>query len=406
MSGEFIVNNKGVTAPKGFKANGIACGIKESGKKDLAIIFSEKPACVAGCFTMNKVQAAPVLVSKEHMKSGIIQALVVNSGNANACTGEEGLKNSVLMTEFTAAELKISPQNILVASTGIIGVQLPIGKIKEGIKDVVKSLSVERGNSKNAAEAIMTTDTFSKELSVEFNIDDTLVSIGGIAKGSGMIAPNMATMLCFITTDANIKNNFLENNLKKAVDLSFNMITVDGETSTNDMVIILANGLAGNKEITEGSKEESIFCEALNFLCVELAKMIVKDGEGATKFIEISVENAKSFTDAKNIALSVANSNLVKTAFFGEDANWGRIMAAIGKTEVDINSDLVDIYFEDQQIVKGGMGFLLDEEKVSRILKSKEIKVKIDLKNGRDKAKVWTSDLSYDYVKINADYRT
>lgn len=406
MSDKFVVNNKGITAPKGFKANGIACGIKESGKKDLAIISSDKPASAAAVFTTSKVQAAPVLISKEYIEDGIIQAIIINSGNANACTGEEGLKNSVLMTELTAAELKISPQNILVASTGIIGVQLPIGKIKEGIKDVVKSLSVERGNSKNAAEAIMTTDTFSKELSVEFNIDDVLVSIGGIAKGSGMIAPNMATMLCFITTDANIKNNLLKNNFKKAVDLSFNMITVDGETSTNDMVTILANGLAGNKEITEGSKEESIFCEALNFLCVELAKMIVKDGEGATKFIEISVENAKSFTDAKNIALSVANSNLVKTAFFGEDANWGRIMAAIGKTEVDINSDLVDIYFEDQQIVKGGMGFLLDEEKVSRILKSKEIKVKIDLKNGWDKAKVWTSDLSYDYVKINADYRT
>ncbi|MBI4744785.1 MAG: bifunctional glutamate N-acetyltransferase/amino-acid acetyltransferase ArgJ [Actinobacteria bacterium] len=401
------MSNKGITAPKGFKANGIACGIKESGKKDLAIIFSEKPASAAAVFTTSKVQAAPVLVSKEYIEDGIIQAIIINSGNANACTGAKGLKNSILMTETTADELKINPRSVLIASTGIIGVQLPMDKIKQGVKDIVKTLSEQDQNSsKNAAEAIMTTDTFSKELSVELNLDGVLVSIGGMAKGSGMIAPNMATMLCFITTDVNIEKTVLENSLKKAVDLSFNMITVDGEISTNDMTAILANGLAGNKEITANSKEELLFQEALNFLCVELAKTIVKDGEGATKFIEISVENAKSFTDAKNIALSVANSNLVKTAFFGEDANWGRIMAAIGKAEADINSDLVDIYFEDQQIVKDGTGFLFDEEKINQILKSKEIKVKIDLKNGRDKAKVWTSDLSYDYVKINADYRT
>jgi glutamate N-acetyltransferase/amino-acid N-acetyltransferase len=406
LSDEFIFINGGITAPKGFKTNGIACGIKESGKKDLAIIFSEKPACAAGCFTMNKVQAAPVLVSKEHIKNGIIQSVVINSGNANACTGKEGLKNSALMAEVTADELKIDSDNVIVASTGIIGVQLPVNKIEQGIKDVVKTLSTERGNSKNAAEAIMTTDTFLKESAIKLNVDGTLVSMGGIAKGSGMIAPNMATMLCFITTDVNVKSNILDKCLKKAIDLSFNMITVDGETSTNDMVAILANGLAGNKEITEGSKEESLFQKALNFLCVEFAKMIVKDGEGATKFIEISVEKAKSFVDAKNIALSVANSNLVKTAFFGEDANWGRIMAAIGKTETDIDSNSIDIYFEDQQIVKNSIEMSFDKKEINQILKSKEIKVKIDLKNGTSKAKVWTSDLSYDYVKINAAYRT
>jgi len=387
----------GVTAPQGFKAAGLACGIKESGKKDLALIFSQVPAKAAAVFTSNKIKAAPLEVSRRHLSNGVAQAIIINSGNANACTGRQGFDDALQMAQSVAEPLKISPQDVLVASTGVIGNFLPMVKIKEGVKRAIQSLT-DQGSS-NAAEAIMTTDTFPKEIAFEFEIEGRRVRIGGIAKGSGMIAPNMATMLAFLTTDVKIDEPFLKDCLKRAVDSSFNTITVDGQMSTNDMVAILANGMVGNKEL-------GLFEEALHLVCQELAKMIVKDGEGATKFVEIVIEGAMSQDQAKGIALAIANSNLVKTAFYGEDANWGRIMAALGSSGGEIDPDKIEIFFGTERIVVQGVGIPYDQDKVSQILKSPEIQVTVNLNLGQAQARVWTTDLSPEYVKINAAYRT
>ena len=394
----------GITAPRGFKAAGISCGIKKRDKKDLALIYSEAPASSAALFTTNQIKAAPLKVSAEHIKDGNIQAIVINSGIANATTGKKGLEDAEEMGRITAEKLGIEKENVLVASTGTIGTFLPMNKITEGIKEAKGKLSREGGG--DAAQAIMTTDTFPKEVAVELELGNKKVIIGGMAKGAGMISPHLATMLSFITTDVVISGELLKKTLKSSIAKSFNMITVDGEESTNDMVVILANGLAGNEEITEDDEAFKKFSFGLDEVTLKLAKMIVKDGEGATKFIEVEVKNALKFEDAKRIAFSIANSLLVKTAIFGEDANWGRIMAAIGNSGVKIEEEKIDIYLGDLKLASKGCGVKFREEEAKKILKEKEIKIIVDLNIGKESAKVWTCDLTPEYVKINAHYRT
>lgn len=396
---------EGVTAPKGFYAAGIHCGVKRV-KKDLAMIYTETPAVAAAVFTTSKVQAAPVLVDKIQLKrSSLFSALVVNSGNANACTGEPGLNDAWTMINATAQSLNIPKEEILVSSTGVIGQYLPIDKIQSGIGEAATMLSVEGHVA--AAEAIMTTDTFPKELAVSFNLNGVDITIGGMAKGSGMIAPNMATMLGFITSDINISPQLLQHSLKRAVDRSFNRISVDGDTSTNDMVVVLANGMAGNVEVQNTDDPAfTLFYDAFEYLLVKLSKMIVVDGEGATKFIEIVVKGADSEETAVCAAKAIANSNLVKTAIHGEDANWGRILAAIGYSGIEFNPADVEIFFDDLPIVRQNYCIDFSEERAKHILSQKEIKIIVDLNQGNASALFWTCDLSREYVAINANYRT
>ncbi len=394
----------GITAPRGFKAAGISCGIKKKGNKDLALIYSEVMARATALFTTNQVKAAPLKISAKHIKEGKAQAIVINSGIANAATGKKGLKDAKEMTKIVAKELGIEKEDVLVASTGTIGTFLPVDKITEGIKKAKGKLSREGGG--DASQAIMTTDTFPKEVAVKLEIGGKKAIIGGVAKGAGMISPHLATMLSFITTDVMISGELLKKALKSSIAKSFNMITVDGEESTNDMVVILANGLAGNKEIVEADENFRKFSSGLDEVTLKLAKMIVKDGEGAAKFIEIEVKNALEWEDAKRMAFSIANSLLVKTAIFGEDANWGRIMAAIGNSGVKIEEDKIDIYLKDLKLASKGCGIKYSEEEAKKILKEKEIKIIVDLNLGEESAKVWTCDLTPEYVKINAHYRT
>lgn len=391
----------GVLAPKGFKAAGIASGIKQSGNKDIALLVSDKTASAAAVFTTNKVAAAPVHLSKEHLVDGKARAVIVNSGNANACTGKQGDENAKKMADITAEVLAIDPVDVIVSSTGIIGVQLPMQKVEDGIKLAADKLN--DGTGTDAAKAIMTTDTFPKEYAVSFTVDGREVRVGGMAKGSGMIEPNMATMLAFVATDAQVTADILKQSLKYSVDKSFNSITVDGDTSTNDMVAVLANGESG-VEIEHDAVEA--FQEALDQVCIELAKLIVRDGEGATKFIEIDVVGAASDADAKKAAKAIANSNLVKTAFFGQDANWGRIVAAVGYSSAEVDKDKVDVYYGDEKLLESGQPVDYDAAKVDQVLKAKDIKIKVDLNLGKGSARVWTCDFSYDYVKINAEYHT
>ncbi len=394
----------GVCAAKGFMAAGHAAGIKASGAEDIALIYSEKPAKAACVFTTNKMAAAPVILSRKNIEEGIVSAAIVNSGNANACTGEAGFRDAETMAKETAKALGIDEKNVIVASTGIIGVPLPMDKITAGIAELAKT--VKAGGNESAVKAIMTTDTYPKELAINFEFRGKLVTIGGIAKGSGMIAPNMATMLAFITTDINICRTCLKAALSEAVQESFNKITVDGECSTNDMVLIMASGEAGNEKLVLGDPDFPIFLAALKHVATELAKLIVKDGEGITKFIEIEAAGAKDDIQAALAAKAIANSLLVKTAFFGEDANWGRMVAAIGHSGADLDSQKIDLKIAGIDIVKGGVSAGFDEGEVAPALKDNEIKVFVDLGLGEGRAIVWTCDLSYDYVKINADYRT
>ncbi|NCO66871.1 MAG: ornithine acetyltransferase [Candidatus Aquicultor secundus] len=391
--------NNGITAPKGFKAAGVACNIKQSGKKDVAVVASGTIANAAAVFTTNKASAAPIHVSKAHLADGKAQAVAINSGNANACTGEAGEKNAARMAELTASAIGGKPEDIIVMSTGIIGVPLPIHKVANGIQAAVDALSPDGGC--DAARAIMTTDTFSKEYAVSFDVDGREVRIGGMSKGSGMIEPNMATMLAVITTDARTTSDILADMLKKAVDKSFHAITVDGDTSTNDTVAILANGASG-VEIT--AHNSGLFQEALDRVCIALAKFIVRDGEGATKFIEVEVRGAADDADAKKAAKAIANSNLVKTAFFGQDANWGRIVCAVGYSSATMDQSKIDVFYGDEKLVENGHPIAHDTAKVNELLKEKDIKVTVDLKIGEATSRVWTCDFSYDYVKINADY--
>ncbi|MGI6712288.1 MAG: bifunctional glutamate N-acetyltransferase/amino-acid acetyltransferase ArgJ [Bacillota bacterium] len=400
----------GITAAPGFQAAGVHAGIKKSNKTkpDIAIIFSETPAVTAGVFTQNYVKAAPVLVSQQVVSQGIARAVVINSGNANACTGDKGVEDAHLMACWTAEGLGIDSKQVLVGSTGVIGHQLPMDRVKIGIKKAVPALSVDGGHQ--AAIAILTTDLATKEVAVQLNLGGTVVTIGGMAKGSGMIHPNMATMLAFITTDASIEQATLKNAVKKAADKSFNMITVDGDTSTNDMFVVLANGKAQNKIIKEAGADLDAFQEALDYVCIELAKMIAKDGEGASKLIEAEVMHAATEEDARTVAKAVVSSNLVKSAMFGEDANWGRILCSVGYSGARINPDKVDIWIASangaEKMAVQGMGLDFDENRSKEILKEKEIRIIIDLNEGTAGAKAWGCDLTYDYIKINADYRT
>jgi glutamate N-acetyltransferase/amino-acid N-acetyltransferase len=368
--------------PAGFKANGVACGLKKSGKLDLALLYSEAPAIASAKFTSNSIIAAPLIISKKHLKSTkVFQAVLVNSGNANCFTGKQGIKDAEETAGYLARELSIPKSSVLINSTGIIGKRLNIAKIKQAVPGLVCGLS--RSGIQQAQKAMMTTDTFVKGAGVSMKIGAKSVSISGIAKGAGMIAPHMATMLCFIMTDADITRQALSQALSIAVDKSFNCITVDGCMSTNDTVLVLANAAAGNTPIRAGKALEE-FSKGLNFVCLELAKMVVKDAEGATKFIQIDVSQAKDFPQARRIALNIANSTLFKTAVFGENPNFGRVAAAVGSCGVKIK--------EDQLKIKLGS------------LKQKQVKLTVSLSQGKAKATVYTSDLTPEYIKINAEY--
>lgn len=394
----------GVTAPKGFRAAGMYCGIRKV-KKDIAMIVSEVPATSAGVFTLNKTQAACVLVDKIQLKrSPVCSAIVVNSGNANACTGERGLNDTWDMVKATASALHVPEEQVMVSSTGVIGQYMPMDKVLPAIPDLASRVSTS-GNS-DAAEAIMTTDTFPKEAAVHFTFGKKVVTIGGVAKGSGMIAPNMATMLAFITTDIAISQELLSKALRAANNRSFNRITVDGDMSTNDMVIVMANGLAGNAPLTENSEEYQLFGAALEYVLIKLAKMIAKDGEGATKLIEIMVKGATSEDEAAQAARAVANSNLVKTAIHGADANWGRILAAVGYSGIDFNPDNVEISFGELPILRKNYEIVLDEDKAKEILLKDSVMIVVDLNQGNQFARFWTCDLTKEYVHINASYRS
>jgi len=394
----------GVTAPQGFIAGGIACGIKKNRQPDLCLIASEVPAVAAGIFTTNKVQAAPVKISRAHLRDGMARAIIANSGNANACVGPRGERDAETACRAAAVYLGISPDEVLVASTGVIGVPLPVEKIQTALADGTKFLT--KTGSAAAARAIMTTDTFMKETAVEFNIGGVPARIGGIAKGSGMIHPNMATMLGFLTTDVAISQPLLAKALAGAGEISFNRVTVDGDTSTNDSLLVLANGMAGNRGIEEVGPEYALFAEALETVCLELAKMLAKDGEGATKFVEIRIAGAATEADAVRVGKAIAGSSLVKTAIFGEDANWGRILAAAGYSGVALDPDQVDIYLGDLLVCRGGTGLAFDEARAKKILSRPELTITVELGMGVAAAVVWTCDLSYDYVKINGSYRS
>lgn len=395
----------GITAPKGFKACGVSCGIKEEGL-DLALIYSDIKTTAAALFTTNKVKAAPLIISQKHIEGGSVRAVVVNSGIANCCTGEQGLEDALRMTELTASELNIpSKESILVASTGKIGQMLPMKKIEKGIKEAVTTLS--RNGGGKAARAIMTTDTRPKEAALRLAIFGHKLTLGGMAKGAGMIHPEMATMLAFITTDVLISPPLLKKALLHSVEQSFNMITVDGDMSTNDMVVILANGLGMPEwEITFPGKEFDLFQEALDKLTISLARQIPADGEGATKLLEIRVRGAINEKAAREFAMGIAKSNLVKAAFYGNDPNVGRIMAALGQTGEGIDLEKTEIYFEDQLVFRNGCPSSFNQAKIGAIMKQKEIKVEINLNIGQAKAMAWGCDLSPEYVKINAHYRT
>lgn len=394
----------GLTAVPGIKASGISCGLKKKNKKDLGIIFSEVPASAAAVFTTNLIKAAPVLVSRRNIKEKETRAVVVNSGNANACSGQRGMEDAGKMVVLTAEALNLKPEQVLVSSTGVIGRFLPMDKVEKGIKMAVQALSEEGGT--DLAEAILTTDTIKKEIACSFEISGKKVTIGATAKGSGMIYPNMATMLAFLTTDVKISKQLLEEALKESVLISYNLITVDGDTSTNDMVVILANGLADNPEITEKGEDYRKFLTALNYVNREMSRMIIRDGEGTTKLIEVTVKNVVDYEMGRKLSMGILNSNLVKTAFFGEDANWGRIITAMGYSCKDFIPEKVDIFLGDLQVMKDGVGLIFDEDKAKEILSHREIKVLVDLKLGSEAVTAWGSDLSHRYVDINSSYRT
>ncbi len=389
----------------GFKVWGIHCGIKKTDKKDLAVIHSDREAAIAGVFTKNRVKAASVLLNAAKVRSGRGQVIIANSGCANACTGKRGMSDARATAEIAARELGVKPDAVYVASTGVIGEFLPVPKIATGIATASGLLS---GTGwEQAAEAIMTTDIYPKLAVVQEEIGGKTVTIAGIAKGSGMIHPNMATMLCFIVTDASVSSPMLKKALLVTTEASFNNITVDGDTSTNDMVLCMANGAAGNKKPAAGSKDAKKFQACLDTVARSLARQIVRDGEGATKFVEIEVRNAKNPAEAKRAATAVAKSSLVKTALFGEDANWGRIMAVLGCSGIEMDEAKTDIYFGKAKIVEKGLGMgKVAEREAALALKQREVQIVIDLHKGKGSAAIWTCDLSCEYIKINAAYRS
>ncbi len=395
----------GITAVPGVRAAGVHAGIKMAGSKDLALIATDASAAAAGVFTKNSITAAPVLVCHRNLSDPTAQAIIINSGNANACTGDLGMANAQRMTTATADQLGIDENLVLVSSTGVIGQQLPMDKIENGIQLAADALNVDGGS--DAAEAIMTTDTHPKSTAVEIEIGGKSVRIGGIAKGSGMIAPNMATMLSYLTTDAHINSETLQSALNRVVDNTYNLLTIDTDRSTNDTVIILATGNAENAEIAEAKgRNYEMFCEGLQFVCTELVKMLARDGEGATKLVEVVIKRAKNRIDAEKAARAVAESPLVKTAVFANDANWGRIMMAIGKSGAEFDPYQVDVLLGDYLLVKNGMDAGYDEKKATQLFGNDPVRITIDLRAGDAEITMWTCDYSYDYIRINADYRT
>jgi glutamate N-acetyltransferase/amino-acid N-acetyltransferase len=394
----------GITAAKGFQATGLHCGIKKE-KKDLAVIFSVLPATAAAVFTTNRTFAEPLIIDKLQLKNNhTCSAVIINSGNANACTGQRGREDAWTTIKETAKALKLPTKHVLVSSTGVIGKPLPIAKLKAGIRVAAKQLS--RDGHAKAAEAILTTDTHPKEYAVRFSIGSKSVTVGGMAKGSGMIAPNMATMLAFVTTDVVISHALLQRALQKAVARTFNRITVDGDTSTNDMVLLLANGLAGNPAIRTLGPAYEKFYAGLEQVLATLAKMIARDGEGATKLIEVVVTGAKQEGDAVLAARAIANSNLVKTAVHGADANWGRILAAVGYSGIAFSPEKVEISFDHLPILQRNFKANFSERKARAALSKEHVNITVDLNLGKKSATFWTCDLSREYVTINANYRT
>ena len=400
--------NGGVTAAKGFKASGIHCGIrKNQTKKDLAMIVSDTKCAAAAVYTQNKVYGAPITVTRNNIADGVAQAVIVNSGNANTCNAD-GVEKAEMMCDIAAKALGVDSKDVIVASTGVIGMTLDVTPIAEGAPALASQMSVDGGH--DCAEAIMTTDTLPKEVAVEMEIGGKTVTLGACCKGSGMIHPNMATMLCFMTTDCNISSEYLQKALSAVVKDTFNMISVDGDTSTNDMVCIMANGKADNAVIDSDGVDFEIFKQALMSVSVKLARLIAGDGEGAQRLLECNVTACTDEATAKKIAKSIICSSLVKTAMFGADANWGRILCAIGYTEGDFKVDTIDVYLSSCKgtikVCENGAGIPFSEEKAKEILLESEITLDVDMKQGEYSATAWGCDLTYDYVKINGDYRT
>lgn len=406
MSIKFVDGS--VTAPQGFTASGVHCGIrKNKNKRDLALIYCEKPCTAAAVYTTNLVKSAPILVTRANLENGTAQAVICNSGNANTCNSD-GIEVAEKTCDLIAKALNIDAKDVIVGSTGVIGQKLPIEPIADSIPELVSALSKE--GATNAAEAIMTTDLVKKEYAVETEIGGKTVRIGGIAKGSGMIHPNMATMLCFVTTDAAISADMLKIAVKTVADKSFNMVSVDGDTSTNDTLSVMASGLAGNAEITEQNDDYNIFVEALTVLCRKLSKEMAKDGEGASKLLICKVSGAKTESDAKGVAKSVVCSSLLKAAMFGSDANWGRVLCAIGYSGCDVDINKVDVSFASKagkvDVCKNGAGIDFSEELAKTILIEDEIDIIVELNDGNGVAEAYGCDLTYEYVKINGDYRS
>lgn len=395
-----------IDLPRGFKATGISCGLKKGeGALDLGLIISEVPAVAAAVYTTNLFQAAPLKVTRENIeKEQKIQAVIVNSGNANACTGDQGIEDAKTMGSLVGDLFSIPQHYVAVASTGVIGQHLPMDLVQQGIQKLPAHLTEDSGD--HFSLSIMTTDLVPKKVAVELLVDGKKVTISGTAKGSGMIHPNMATMLGFLTTDARIDGKFLYNSLKRATDETFNMITVDGDTSTNDMVLVLANGLADNQELNESHPQAEEFYAAFLYVMEELAKKIARDGEGATKLVEVKVQGAMTQEDARKVAKAVIGSNLVKTAVYGADANWGRIICAVGYSGVNIEPEMVNVSLGNQQVVEGGFPIPFSEEEATNYLKGEKVEIKIHLNQGDGAAIAWGCDLTYDYIKINASYRT
>ncbi len=397
-----VIPNGTITSPRGFLAGATQAGLKSKGGLDLGILYSGVPCLAAGLFTSNRIKAAPVLLCQQHIAKGRGQAIVVNAGFANACTGEQGMSDAAEMASLAAKRLGVSAEDVFVASTGVIGKGLPLERISSGIEKIALS----RQGGHELAEAITTTDTFAKERAVSLELDGKEMVIGGIAKGAGMIHPNLATLLCFLSIDALVDIHFLKKALREAVDISFNMITIDGDTSPNDTVLILASGLAGNGKIEDGSAEARAFQDALDGVCIYLAKSIARDGEGATKLIEVAVEGALSADDARVAARTVAGSPLVKAAVHGSDPNWGRIIAALGRSGAEIDGSRLDLFLNNLCLMKGGSPHPFDEDEVRQAMKGEEVPIRVCLNLGNAKAIAWGCDLAEEYVTINSEYRT
>jgi len=400
---EFIASGN-ITSPRGFYAGATYAGIKRKASDvlDLGILFSQAPCVATALFTTNRIKAAPVVLSQQRLQSGRASAVVVNSGCANAFTGEQGVADAVEMAEIAARNIGVSPEDVLVASTGVIGQRLPMELIKAGIKKV----ALDRDGGHKLARAIMTTDTVPKEAAVGVGVDDIKFIIGGVAKGAGMIHPNLATLLCFLTTDAAVDVDFLRLALRKAAGVSFNMISIDGDTSPSDMLLIMANGLAGSKPISQSSKQADAFQQALVQLCIHLAKCVVRDGEGATKLIEVTVSGAPTVAEARLAARTIVSSPLVKAAIHGGDPNWGRIMAAVGRSGVEIEESKIDLYIGNPCVVKAGCPLSFDNQELVNALRSDEVLINLKLNLGSATATAWGCDLSEEYVTINSQYMT